>query len=150
MASCEIHIIENFLQSFPKKWSDLLERFAARLSRIPLNTTDHEVPFPTQTSNLSLSPSSSEMSSLRAGTVVSWMDFTEASVVFANCSKSETTDFRVATSLRSADKVGRPFCCCIVFSLFLLLFFYFFPTICVLRFLYHFLSDQSHIWPVDR
>ena len=53
-------------------------------------------------------------------------------------------------SLRSADKVGRPFCCCIVFSLFLLLLFYFFPTICVLRFLCHFSSDLSDIWPVDR
>ena len=26
----------------------------------------------------------------------------------------------------------------------------FFPTICVLRFLCHFQSDLSHIWPVDR
>ena len=53
--------------------------------------------------------------------------------------------------LRSADKVGRPFCCCIVFSLFLLLLlFYFFPTICVLRFLCYFSSDLSDIWPVDR
>ena len=39
--------------------------------------------------------------------------------------------------LRSADKVGGPFCCCVVFS-FLFFFFYFFPTICVLRFLCHF------------
>ena len=28
--------------------------------------------------------------------------------------------------------------------------FYFFPTICVLRFLCHFSSDLSHIWPVGR
>ena len=35
-------------------------------------------------------------------------------------------------------------------GLLLLLFLFFFPTICVLRFLCHFSSYLSHIWPLDR
>ena len=39
---------------------------------------------------------------------------------------------------------------CLFFLISLFLLFYFFPTICVLRYLCHFLSDLSHNWPVGR
>ena len=52
--------------------------------------------------------------------------------------------------LRSADKIGRPFCCCIVFSLFLSFFKISFPLSAFCDFSAIFLSDHSHIWPVDR
>ena len=40
--------------------------------------------------------------------------------------------------------------CCLFFLVYFFFFFYFFPTICVLRFLWHFSSDLSNIWPVER
>ena len=52
--------------------------------------------------------------------------------------------------LRSADKVGRPFCFCSVFSFFFIILFYFsLPPTCVSRFLRYFLTNLDEIWHVD-
>ena len=52
--------------------------------------------------------------------------------------------------LRSADKVGRPFCFCSVFSFFYYYSFLFFSTAtCVSRFLRDFSTNLHEIWQVD-
>ena len=72
------------------------------------------------------------------------------SCVFKVCRQSRKTFlFLFCFLLRSADKVGRPFCFCSVSYYFFYSFFFFFTAICVSRFLPYFSTNLDKIWHVD-
>ena len=69
----------------------------------------------------------------------------------ANVNGSRRTQYSVVSVIFKVCRQSRKTFLLLYCLFFLISFlFYFFPTICVLRFLCHFSSDLSHIWPVGR